>query len=920
MKKEFRWTPLAFALVSTITQAATADRTSAVMYNAEGLAEAIDGPRTDVSDVTRYTYDTQGHLSKTINALGQVVHYEAHNIYGSPGKVTDANGVVTLLTYTPDGWLQTVTRDANGAAAVTSMIYDAVGNVVQTSDPDGVVARYTYDEASRLTDISDGAGNRIHYTLDLAGNRTKEETIDVTGTARRTVSRSFNSLGQLLTVTDALNRTVLSFDSVDGYDAMGHPIHFRDGKGIQQKKRYDALNRLVGTIEDYDGTTPDTANAQSVSNFDANDNLIGINDPSGLRTTYDHNGHGDLTGIRSPDAGTTTFTVDAAGNRLSKTDARGVVTTYGYDALNRLVLAVYADDALNVAYHYDEADTVTGCAASAPVGRLTRIVETEVTTIYCYDARGNVTEKRQVQGAVTDTLRYAYTPGDRIASETRPSGNVVAYGYDALGQVINVNITPVGGASTVVASGITWLPFGPMQAYTSGNGQTVTRTFDGNYRVTDITSPAMTLHFSLDEMGNITGASESAGSSARYLYDPLYRLTSVSDVTGAKLEAYTYNLTGDRLSKAAPGTYTGIYQYKPGTHWLTSMGTASRTYDANGNTTSSSAGGDLWTYEYNDRNRMTAVHRNGMTVGSYVYNANDERVAKTAGSASTRFIYGERSQLLAEASGTTSRDYIAVEGIPLAVADGGSVDFIVADGLGSPRAVTSSSGDLLWTWPYATNPFGERQPVSTSRYVLNLRFPGQYADDEAALIYNIYRHFDSATGRYLQNDPIGMSAGPNLYSYVDGDPLNKMDLLGLCTFECEKIIPLKPSSVSMRDNIYVMESLKHLSYVSGGIGVALKYRSFYAFVRNGGPWDFKQIKHKYADFGNFHYGVVGAAGGIPDSVLLRAAGWAQTRSGNHVARDGHPLGSAPYGDDPLDQEQIKNGIWWYNHCSGSSSQ
>lgn len=920
MKQGFRWAPLALALVSSFTHAATRERSSSFVYNSAGLIESVDGPRTDVSDVTRYTYDTEGNISTITNALGQTVRYEAYDGYGSPGKVIDANGIVSVLTYTPEGWLESVTRDASGSASVTIMTYDAIGNVVQTSDADGVVVHYVYDEANRLTDIVDGAGNRIHYTLDAAGNKIREDTIDVAGTVRRTLSRSFNSLGQLLAVTDAFNRTVLSFDLVDGYDALGHPVHSRDGKGIQRRLRYDALNRLVATIDDYNGTSPNTANSQSVSSFDASGNLTSIDDPSGLTTRYRHNALGDLIAIESPDAGLTEFSVDAAGNRLTKTDARGVMTTYEYDALNRLIFAKYADNTLDVAYRYDEANSVTGCATSAPVGRLTRIMETAVTTIYCYDARGNVTEKRQIQGAVTDALRYTYTPGDRISSETRPSGNVVAYGYDALGQVTNVNVTPLGGGSIVIASGITWLPFGPVQAYTLGNGQAVSRTFDANYRVTDITSPVMSLHFSLDGTGNITGASESTGSSARYLYDPLYRLTSVSDVTGATLEAYIYNLTGDRLSKAAPDTHTDIYQYKPGTHRLASMGTALRTYDANGNTTSSSMGVDLWTYEYNDRNRMTSVQRNGMTVGRYVYNANEERVAKTAGSATTRFIYGERSQLLAEVSDTTSRDHIAVEGIPLAVADGGSIDFIVADGLGSPRAVASSSGDLLWTWPYATNPFGESRPVSTSGYVLNLRFPGQYADDEAALIYNIHRHFDSMTGRYLQNDPIGMFAGPNLYSYVDGDPLNKMDLLGLCTFDCEKIIPLKPSNVSMRDNIHVMESLKHLSYVSGGIGVALKYRSFYEFVRNGGPWDFKQINHKYADFGNFHYGVVGAAGGIPDSVLLRAAGWAQTRSGNHVARDGHPLGGAPYGDDPLDQEQIKNGIWWYNHCSGTSSQ
>ncbi|MDF3983972.1 hypothetical protein P3W24_18600, partial [Luteibacter sp. PPL201] len=212
-----------------------------------GLIETVDGPRTDVADVTHYAYDSQGRLATVTNALGQVTTYANYDLYGHPGKVTDANGVVTVLTYTPEGWLATTTRDANGASAVTTLTYDAVGNVTQTKDADGVVLNYTFDDASRLTDITDGAGNRIHYTLDAAGNRTQEDTLDAAGTVRRTVSRSFNSLSQLLTVTDALHRTVLSFDTTDGYDAEGKPVHAQDAQGVQQKKGYDGLGRLVST-------------------------------------------------------------------------------------------------------------------------------------------------------------------------------------------------------------------------------------------------------------------------------------------------------------------------------------------------------------------------------------------------------------------------------------------------------------------------------------------------------------------------------------------------------------------------------------------------------------------------------------------------------------------------------------------------
>lgn len=782
MTKGLRWTPLALALVSALAQAATAERASTLTYTAAGLVQSVDGPRTDVADITRYTYNAQGRLATATDALGHVTTYDAYDLYGHPGKVTDANGVVTLLTYTPEGWLASTTRDASGTPVTTTLAYDAVGNVVQTTDADGVVLKYTFDGANRLTDITDGQGNRIHYTLDAAGNRTKEETVDASGAVRRSVSRAFNSLSQLLTVTDALNRTVLSFDTTDGYDAEGHPVHSADAKGVQRKQGYDALNRLVSTIEDYNGTNPATANTTSVSSHDASDNVTGISDPDGLNTVYDHNGLGDLTGIHSPDTGTTTFTVDAAGNRLTRTDAKGVTTTYAYDALNRVVSASYADASLNVAYHYDETNTVTGCSASASVGRLTRIVEQAVTTTYCYDARGNVIEKRQAQGATTDTIAYSYTPADRVRTETRPSGAVVTYSYDTLGQIAGLTVTPPGGGAQAVASNVIYLPFGPIQAYTLGNGQTVTRTYDANYRVTDIVSPALELHFVRDATGNITGVSEAGAGSESYRYDPLYRLASVDDPTGQAIEAYTYNKTGDRLSKTGNGLATGNYGYQPGTHWLTSIGTASRTYDANGNTTGSAFAGEAWGYGYNGRNRLTVVQRNGVTVGNYVYNRLEQRVAKTAEGLTTRFVYGEGSQLLTEKDGNTARDYMWIEGLPVGVLDGGtsaSLVYVYADALGTPRVASSATGAVIWRWPYTSNPFGEAKPLSLNSFTLNLRFPGQYFDIESGRNYNLHRNYDQSIGRFTESDPLGLAAGMSTYGYVSGNPKLWIDFLGL---------------------------------------------------------------------------------------------------------------------------------------------
>ena len=421
--------------------------------------------------------------------------------------------------------------------------------------------------------------------------------------------------------------------------------------------------------------------------------------------------------------------------------------------------------------------------------------------MFCYDARGNVIQKTQQTTGGTTATGYGYTAADRLSSVTAPDQTAISYAYDSDGHVSGVTVTPSGAttAPPTVVSAISYLPLGPISSYTLGNGQTITRTYDANYRMTDLTSPALNLHFARDAMGDIVALGNAPGANPAtetYSYDPLYRLTGITD-SGTALETYTYNPTGDRLSKTAPGLATGTYLYTTGTHQLAKIGTATVTNDANGNSTADTIGGNSYGFSYNARNRLAAVQLNGPTVANYSYNALGERIGKVATypqAVNELYAYDEAGHLIGE-YGTTNRDYVWLGEIPVAVIDNtiigsvttSTINYVTADQLGTPRAVTNSSGAVIWSWAYQGNPWGEQQPASSTGYVLNLRYPGQYYDAESGTSYNLFRNYNPPLGRFDQSDPTGLNGGISTYAYGGNDPLDYTDPLGLSSCKDQAI-------------------------------------------------------------------------------------------------------------------------------------
>ena len=165
------------------------------------------------------------------------------------------------------------------------------------------------------------------------------------------------------------------------------------------------------------------------------------------------------------------------------------------------------------------------------------------------------------------------------------------------------------------------------------------------------------------------------------------------------------------------------------------------------------------------------------------------------------YVYAEDGALLGEygsggtnSSGTAQYLYLPTASgpMPIAAVIKGQTYAIHSDHLNTPRKLTQADGQVAWQWAYSA--FGEEQPTTGAKrftsetttpstgstsipeVTFNLRYPGQYFDQETKLHYNHFRSYSPGMGgRYTQGDPIGLDGGWNRFGYAGGNPLSFID-------------------------------------------------------------------------------------------------------------------------------------------------
>ena len=772
-------------------------------YDANGNPKTLTVTRTDAAGraetlTTSYEYDRLDRLVKTANPDGTTTRSE-YNSVGQQTADIDEQGRRTTYEYDamghavrtiyPDGATEEMAYDAEGrrtravdaSGSATTYAYDAAGRVVKTTYPDGTSLSPTYDVLGRPVALTDARGHtaRSEYDPNCGCRNRRTKIIDPLG---RAISFAYDSVGNQVSMTDAKgNVTRFEYDAnnrrtrtifPDGsesrasYDTLGRTVSKMDQAGNVTRFEYDKLSRLVRVL---DALGQATAYA-----YDEQGRLIAQTDAANRTTRFEYDRMGRRTRRTLPLGTSETYSYDAAGQLASSTDFRGKTTAYAYDVMGRL-LSKTPDPSLG-----QPAVTFTYTAAGQ---RRTMTDATGVTT-YTYDARGRLLSKATPQG----TLDYAYdTAGNLLtARSSNPGGLSVAYSYDALNRLSSLTDERLASGGT---TSYAYDHNGNLESVAYPNGVKSTYLYNSLNRLTNLTATSASstvagYAYTLGPAGNRRSVAEHGGRAVQYTYDALYRLTGETANGGASADGpigYTYDAVGNRLSRASdvPGLPDQTFTYDANDRLTSDVS------DANGNTTQAQG----TTYAYDSENRLTEV--NGGEV-RYLYDGDGNRVAKTAGGITTRYLVDTNNltghaQVVEElVGGTVTRQYTyghALVSQRQLIAGRWQVSFYGYDGSGSVRYLTDDGGAVTDTYTY--DAFGNL--LARTGTTPNERlYAGEQFDANVGFYYLRARYMNPASGRFLTSDSAeGSRFEPqslHKYVYAQNDPTDRVDPSGQMSF------------------------------------------------------------------------------------------------------------------------------------------
>jgi RHS repeat-associated protein len=753
--------------------------------------------------------DPFGHLTgpATLHEVdGTEYRFEAD---GKLHQIRDPNGNTITLNYT-DGLLTSLVHSDGDQFKLD---YNAQGRVIRLTDQAGRVTNYAYDAAGEHLLHVDGPFGFENYVYETGTGAAREHALKTITIRDGThVFYTYDDQGQLAHVEQDGGAQPLTI----GYGP-GGTVFFTDVSGASSTIQFDAFGQPSQVL--------DPLNRLGVHTYDANHNPAGDRLPDGLSMTYQFNDLGLPTSATDPTghgvaqtfAPAQTLALGDGGQlptaqRLSNlTDQLGAVTRYAYDPQGNLLTLTYADGSTEQ-FGYDAAGNVTQYRNRN--GQLLR---------YTYDARGELLRRDHADGTHEDftydsggnlltagdahgTTTYKYDTADNLTRVTYPNGRFLAYTYDALqrlvsrtdqsGFTLHYTYDAVGrlaqlsdGADNLLAH-YAYDSVGRLSREDHGNGTFTTYEFDVAGQLLHLVNHApggsinSKFDYTYDDLGRRIGMATLDGGWT-YEYDALGQLThavfaSTNPAIPNQDLRYAYDAAGNRTSTTVNGVTTpygvnNLDQY-------TAVGTVSYSYDANGNRIETLDGPNVTTYRFDDQDRLVGVTTPTDT-WTYEYDALGNRVATVHN--------GQRSEYLLDPTGLgdVAGEYDGSGGLVASFAQGlglearvgtdGRPAFYDFDATGSTAGLSGADGNYVDAYSYL--PFGEALAAPREAVANPFTYVGQFGvmQEGNGLDFMRARFYSPADGRFINQDPIRVQGGLNLYRYVSNHPTQDIDPSGL---------------------------------------------------------------------------------------------------------------------------------------------
>ncbi|MEQ6204731.1 collagen-binding domain-containing protein [Sulfitobacter sp. HNIBRBA2951] len=517
-------------------------------------------------NATLYTYDGVGNMSGATLPDGSNIN---NQVAASLGLTDGLGGLAAQpLTYVAPEDRTTTVTDRKGE--ITQVVVNEFGSIIQTTDPLGRVTTMTRNDQNLVT--------RIERPSDVAPGGVRVDEI------------TYDNLANVLSMTEAVGTPAERSMSYVYEPEFNNVVSMIDGDGFETTYVYDAFGGLLSTIDPEGGTEAKvyTAEGKLASRTDKNGNL----------TAFDYNADQNLNSVTYADGSVTQMTYDATGNTTMIAEAAGTAierqVQRTYDSLNRvLTVEVTGADGAQI-------DGVTQYSY-LPAGNLATVTdETGLITSMGYDglerlvalddpAEGLIRRTYNAAGEVTEHINgddeihaYAYDSVSRLTQTTDPEGFVKSFSYDTRDNIQTV--TDGGGGVTTFGYDTRdrmttrTNPIGQTMArsydardnlgtLTREDGTVETASYDGLSRRTQVVTPDNTLTYAYDARGNLTEAADD-DSRVTFTYDLRNRLetTTTDGTVGPQPQvtlSYTYDELDRRLTMSDSLGGTTSYAYDP---------------------------------------------------------------------------------------------------------------------------------------------------------------------------------------------------------------------------------------------------------------------------------------------------------------------------------------------------------------------